>query len=171
MPDGGLNSSMGYESNIVSALALDKRIEEVMVKLARLNCSLNSLLPAARIFPEVLGYIFRFNITTEPARARGPNLLECRGTLITSSSSVIIGSRSPVVFRNFGATGEIIWKAGSDSALVLEPLRWISCWMEWGAGLDLSTKPCGILSRATPHGVPHGRSISVMTRYNLTSPH
>jgi len=39
MPDRGLSSSMDYESDIVSALVLDKRIEEVTAKLVRLDCS------------------------------------------------------------------------------------------------------------------------------------
>jgi len=65
MPDGGLTTSMGHETNVDSILALDKRIEEATAELVRLKRSRNSLLTVTRVPPEILGYIFRFKITTE----------------------------------------------------------------------------------------------------------
>jgi hypothetical protein len=65
IPDGGLDISMGRETDVGSVLALDKRIEELTAELIRLKRSRNSFLPVAHVPPEILGCIFRFNITTE----------------------------------------------------------------------------------------------------------
>jgi hypothetical protein len=56
---------MGRETDVDSILALDKRIEELTAELIRLKRSRNSLSHVARVPPEILGYIFRFKITTE----------------------------------------------------------------------------------------------------------
>ena len=56
---------MGRETTIDSIQALDKRIEEVTAELIQLKRARNSSLTVARVPPEILGYIFRFNITTE----------------------------------------------------------------------------------------------------------
>ena len=64
MLDGSLdNDSMGHETNVGSALALDKRIEEVTTELIRLKRSRDSSLKVARMSLEILGYIFRLDIT------------------------------------------------------------------------------------------------------------
>ena len=63
MPDGGLATSMDHEINAKSILALDKQI-------IHLQRSRNSLLNVARIPPEILGHIFRFNI--KPKASNGP---------------------------------------------------------------------------------------------------
>ena len=65
MANGGLATSMGRETNPNSILALDKRIEELTAELIQLKRSRNSLLDVGRVPPEILGHIFRFNITTE----------------------------------------------------------------------------------------------------------
>ena len=65
MADGGLATSMGREIDLDSILALDKRIEEITAELIQLKRSRNSLSNVARVPPEILGHIFRFNITTE----------------------------------------------------------------------------------------------------------
>ena len=65
MPDVGLDTSMGRETDVDSILALDKRIEELTAELIRLKRSRNLLLHVAHLPPEILGYIFRFNIIAE----------------------------------------------------------------------------------------------------------
>jgi len=56
---------MGREINIDSILVLDKRIKKITAELARLKRSRNSLLNIARVPPEILGHIFRFNVVPE----------------------------------------------------------------------------------------------------------
>ena len=61
--DGGLTTSIDCELNADSILALDKQI--IQLKHTR-----NSLLNVARIPPEILGHIFRFNV--KPKAIGGP---------------------------------------------------------------------------------------------------
>jgi len=61
---------MGREINIDSIQALDKRIKEVTAELTRLKRSRNSLLNIARVPPEILGHIFRFNVVLEVGDCR-----------------------------------------------------------------------------------------------------
>jgi len=61
---------MGRETNIHSIPALDERIKEITAELTRLKRSRNSLLSIARVPPEILGHIFRFNIVPEVGDGR-----------------------------------------------------------------------------------------------------
>jgi len=58
------------EINIGSILALDERIKEITAELARLKRSRNSILNIARVPPEILGRIFRFNVVPEVGGGR-----------------------------------------------------------------------------------------------------
>jgi len=56
---------MGREINTHSILVLDERIKETTAEITRLKRSRNSLLNIARVPPEILGHIFRFNVAPE----------------------------------------------------------------------------------------------------------
>jgi len=94
-----------------------------------------------RVPLEIPGCIFRSNIT-KPSDPRLAGIQEDSYDFLVRCRR---WSQVAVLFRNSGATGVMVWKTGNDSAPILEPLRWISCWMERGAELGPSTRPSGIL--------------------------
>ena len=58
-----LGNRLSGETNIESILALDEQIREHEMAIARLKRSRNSLLNVSKLPPEVLGKIFRWNVT------------------------------------------------------------------------------------------------------------
>lgn len=65
---------MNREPNIDSILTLDEQIAEKAAEIIRLKRTRNSLLKAVRMPPELLGYIFRFSVTTVAGDADFPRI-------------------------------------------------------------------------------------------------